>query len=135
MISLNEKRVVLGMKPGDQKLTAVEIPDKRISLTVAQSMVEGYVEKMTVAKSKNGREIDLLMNEEGKNQGLATTVGLLAEGRLFDIVAGPIAFVAATRGGNWETLTEDEVEIVTSLFAKARLISEYRMIPVLEIQV
>lgn len=75
-------------------------------LKTLQSIVGGYIEVVSM-----GEGIALVLNEEGKLDGLPTNFGL---GR--DVIVGNVLFVACGNDGEFTDLTDLQIDIIMSNF-------------------
>lgn len=86
----------------------VEIED---TLEGYQKAVGGYIEARYLFV-ENSRPLYLICNEEGKIGGQDLNVMIVEDGSFTEIIAGDCFVTALGRDGNFESLTEEEINKV-----------------------
>lgn len=109
---MNEKKIikVLVVKP-EQVPTIAEYEDR---LETWQQLVGGYIELFYPFED----DVAILCNDEGKIDGLPLNRAVKdANGEILDIIAGTFAVVGLDDEDGFRSLTDDELEKYSKLYA------------------
>ena len=109
---MNEKKIikVLVVKP-EQAPTIAEYEDR---LETWQQLVGGYIELFYPFED----DVAILCNDEGKIDGLPLNRAIKdANGEILDIIAGTFAVVGLDDEDGFRSLTDDELEKYSKLYA------------------
>ena len=97
--------------PVGEEAEPVEIEN---SLGSLQRYVHGYIE---VIRPFEDRDVVVIVNEEGKINGLALNRALIDEGGdIIDIIAGNFLIVAVDDTGEFTSLTQTQIRKYTKMF-------------------
>jgi Domain of unknown function (DUF3846) len=94
----------------DQKPYKAIIPN---GLDAFQKIVGGYIENIFIGRTKKGAKVGVVLNEEGKLEGLPFNRQLVG----FDFLVGTFFITAYNLEGNNISLTNEEVEKYIKLFS------------------
>jgi hypothetical protein len=92
------------------------VKNEDMTLEEMQKIVGGYIEFIPFptdinSESEEGSGIDLILNEEGKLDGLRRNLLLIdANDRMFDVAVGNILFCAHDEYGETIGLTDEQIE-------------------------
>lgn len=95
-----------------------ELKEKEINNTLEelQKIVGGYIEIPFLSKKLFEKEIDIIINEEGKFiEGLKPEIAVVKNGtnQILDVVMGNCIFTSHDEEGNTTALNEEQIKIVT----------------------
>lgn len=94
----------------------LELPNTLDSL---QEQVGGYIEMPFLSKDLHDLNIDMVINEEGKLNGMEPTLVLLQGRKVVEVICGPILFVSHDNRGNTVSLNHSQMEYLKSTVFKA----------------
>lgn len=83
-----------------------EIMEIENTLEAEQTFVGGYIEVVRLTE-----ELDLVCNEEGKNNGLKPTVAWIEEGRIIEIIAGN-CFICRHNKEDFTSIQKKDVKLI-----------------------
>lgn len=109
-----ETITVLFKRPG----TDPEIKQIVPSLETIRSLVGGHFEASHVYAGR--KQFSFYCHEEGKLEGLALNFLNFVDGRLWDIVVGPVVFFG-TNGENEASLSESDIDVLRTWLSKYSL--------------
>lgn len=110
------------IKKVGQKPEVVEVEE--ISLKYMQSIVGGYIEMPYISESLNVRNIDIVINEEGKLEGLDPNILLMDKNfEIKDIIVGDILFVSNDKKGKTIGLSDEQIEDLNKVFTHNAVIT------------
>lgn len=102
--------------PVGEEAEPVEIEN---SLRSLQRYVHGYIE---VIRPFEDRDVVVIVNEEGKINGLALNRALIDEGGdIIDIIAGNFLIVAVDDIGEFTSLTQAQIRKYTKMFERPQM--------------
>lgn len=103
------------IKKVGEKPVVVEVEE--ISLRYMQGVVGGYIEMPYLSDALNERRIDIVINEEGKLEGMDANMLLLSkEDGVIDVLVGDILFVANDGQGRTIGLNDDQISDLQKMF-------------------
>lgn len=123
----NPIRVIV-LKPERAELEVIENFDQ--SLESIQEMVGGYVQTL-VLRSKDGREVTIWFNEEGKLMELPINFPIVQEGKVIELIVGNILVTSINDSGETVGLNDEELDFVKESFKILSPLSPIRALKVL----
>lgn len=95
------------------------------SLKGQQEAVGGYIERVALPYEGKNRELDLWVNEEGKNMGLEQNfifgrAGKNGSVEVLDIIVGDVVFLASTPDGETVGLDKEEISFIMKSFKEVK---------------
>lgn len=80
--------------------------------------VGGYIESIPLSQF-NSKGIDVWCNENGKYEGLVTSMLLSHDGKIYDNVVGDVVFTRCNEEGETISLTDDDIKFIKEVFDKS----------------
>lgn len=79
-----------------------------------QAIVGGYIEMPFISMELSSRNIGVILNEEGKLQGLKPTMIIMNGDEIVDTLNGNVVFVSTDdEEGNFVSLTDDQIKFLS----------------------
>ena len=75
-----------------------------------QTEVGGNIEIPYISDDLGSMEIDLIINAEGKINGLDPSLVLIHENEPFDVVAGTVFFTTTDSDGDFKSLSDEQIK-------------------------
>lgn len=99
-------RKIIGIisEAGNLNMEVVELEDK---LETYQNIVGGYIETLMIRK-----DILLVLNEEGKFEGLPPNMAIMKNGEVLDVIVGNVCFISFDKEGNFDSLNDEQIKWV-----------------------
>lgn len=116
------------LKPERAELEVIENFDQ--SLESIQEIVGGYVQTL-VLRSKDGREVTIWFNEEGKLMGLPINFPIVQEGKVIELIVGNVLVTSINDSGETVGLNDEELDFVKESFKILSPLSPIRALKVL----
>lgn len=114
-----------------------EIKEIDNSLESLQEIVEGYIEIPFINEELMEKNIDLIINEEGKLYDLDVNFLLLHKNKLVNTIEGNVIFASHDSEGKTTSLSEEQIEYIeNNILNNKRLVKvlgELKKIPIIEI--
>lgn len=99
---------------------------KEVTLEYMQEVVGGLIEMPYLSYALNSKRIDIVINEEGKLEGLDVNMLLLGDGiEVLDILVGDILFVANDGEGRTIGLNDNQIKYLDELFDTNRVVTNH----------
>lgn len=109
----------------------VEVKEiEEVSLEIMQECVGGYIEFVPV-DSLEKRRIDVFCNADGKFKGLPLTMYLLADGKIYDVVAGNVLFCGHDGEGDSIGLKDSDIDFLKEHLENHAILAGCGMLPFL----
>lgn len=90
---------------------------EKITLEYMQKQVKGWIEIPYLSDALNARRIDIVINEEGKLEGMEPNMLLLGDGfDVIDVIVGDILFVAHDGEGGTIGLSDEQIKDLNDIF-------------------
>lgn len=90
---------------------------EKITLGYMQKQVKGFIEIPYLSDALNARRIDIVINEEGKLEGMEPNMLLLGDGfDVIDVIVGDILFVAHDGEGGTIGLSDEQIKDLNNIF-------------------
>lgn len=90
---------------------------EKITLEYMQKQVKGFIEIPYLSDALNARRIDIVINEEGKLEGMEPNMLLLGDGfDVIDVIVGDILFVAHDGEGGTIGLSDEQIKDLNDIF-------------------
>lgn len=120
------------------KLTASQPLDKKVSvkeidgeLESLQAEVKGRIEYFELIY--NGKSFDIVLNEEGKLNGLEPNIAVFHKEELIDIIVGDVLILKADEEGDSMGLTDEEITMLSAYFSTKGIFTNYGLLSVYNI--
>lgn len=90
---------------------------KQISneLEIFQGIVGGYIEIPFISEKLHDKGIDIIINEEGKLEGLEPQLVITKGNEILDLICGNVIFTGNDKKGNQKSLTKEQFIYVKEL--------------------
>ncbi|MBP3916619.1 DUF3846 domain-containing protein [Clostridium sp.] len=95
--------------PGENKGVEKVIEN---TLENLQGEVGGLIDCPYISEDLSKEKIDMIINDEGKINGLKPNLVLSSEDKIIDIVFGPVIFASYDDEGNFSSLSENQVKFI-----------------------
>ena len=90
---------------------------EKITLEYMQKQVKGFIEIPYLSDALNARRIYIVINEEGKLEGMEPNMLLLGDGfDVIDVIVGDILFVAHDGEGGTIGLSDEQIKDLNDIF-------------------
>jgi hypothetical protein len=97
----------------------IEIKEISNELRVLQNEVGGSIDIPFISETLNEQGIDVVIDDEGKIKQKPITVAIIdTEGKMIEVIAGPVLFTSHDSDGNTIGLADSQLEYLQSLFER-----------------
>lgn len=120
------------IKKVEEAPKVVEVDE--LTLEYMQGIVGGYIEMPYLSEALDSRKIDIVINEEGKLEGLEPNMMVMHKGQIVDIVVGDMLFVANDGQGNTIGLDDKQLEYLKELFEHHAVLTNRGMFHYVELE-
>lgn len=106
------KVIVVDFREHGMKEPSYGVREIKNSLECLQGIVGGLIEIPPISSELNKRNIDMVINEEGKLLGLKTSALLIEKEteEVLDVIKGNIIFTSHDEEGNTISLNEEQIK-------------------------